>query len=111
MAEPYLSDLKTIVEQACGRLGPAGDISCRHFFAGAAAYVDGWIFMTLTPVGLALKLGEEDRARLFRRGAEPLRYFPKAPVKKAYALLPARKIDDFDDLNDLIARSIDFVRK
>ncbi len=110
MAKPYLSNLKTIVEQACRSSDRTGSIRCKHFFGGAAAYVDGRIFMTLSPVGLALKLSEEDRATLFRLGAKPLKYFPNAPVKKGYALLPIEHNEDFGALRDIIARSIAFVR-
>jgi TfoX/Sxy family transcriptional regulator of competence genes len=85
-------------------------ISCKHFFSGAAAYVDGDIFMTLTPVGLALKLPEGDRNALFDQGWKSLRYFPNAPVKKDYALLPFQLIDDEGVLNDWISRSIEYVR-
>ena len=38
-----------------------------------------------------MKLPEADRAELRKRGAKPLRYFPKAPIKKDYVVLP-RKI-------------------
>ena len=110
MAEPYFSDLKTIVEKECRSFDQTTSISCKHFFSGAAAYVDGQIFMTLSPMGLALKLPEDDRATLFRQGAKPLRYFPKSPIKKDYALLPIERIDSFCALRDTIARSIAFVR-
>ena len=110
MAEPYLSNLKIIVEQACRSRGQTGSIYCKHFFSGAAAYVDDQIFMTLSPAGLALKLPEEDRATLFSLGAEPLRYFPNAPVKKDYALLPNERLDEFGALQKFITRSIAFVR-
>jgi len=110
MAEPYLRDLQSIVERACARREEAGAISCKHFFSGAAAYVDGHIFMTLTTVGLALKLPEDDRNTLFGQGAKPLQYFPKAPVKKDYVLLPSQLIDDDGVLNKLISRGIEFVR-
>ena len=110
MAEPYLSKLEIIVEQECRSLSQTGSIYCKHFFSGAAAYVDDQIFMTLSPAGLALKLPEEDRATLIRLGAKPLRHFPNAPVKKDYALLPIERIDDFGALGDLIARSISIVQ-
>lgn len=111
MAEPYLNELRSIVEQANMRCETAGDILCRHFFSGAAAYVDGHVFMTLTTVGLALKLPEDDRKTLFEQGAKSLQYFPKAPVKKDYAVLPSRLVDDNSTLSDWISRSIDFVQK
>lgn len=111
MAEPYLRDLQAIVAQSCVLPGNTGVI-CRHFFSGAAAYAGGRIFMTLTPAGLALKLSEEDRRRLFDLGATPLKYFPNAPVKKDYALLPPRLMDDetmADSITHWITRSMKFV--
>ena len=87
----------------------ADGIACKHFFSGAAAYVDGHIFMSLTPVGLALKLPEEARDALVAKGAKPLQYFPKAPVKKDYVMLPIQLMDD-KYLSDWILRSIEFVR-
>lgn len=111
MAEPYLAELQIIVERACAPSAKAMDISCRHFFAGAAAYVGDRIFMTLTPVGLALKLADVDRNSLFDQGAKPLRYFPNAPVKKEYALLPTHISDDHGVLSEWISRSIEFSQK
>lgn len=111
MAEPYLKELKSIVARAGGPCEETVDITCKHFFSGAAAYADGHIFMTLTPVGLALKLPEADRNMLFDQGAKPLQYFPKAPVKKDYVLPPIQLIDDDGKLNEWIWRSIEFVRK
>ena len=109
MAEPYLNQLQAIVERAAAK--ERGAISCKHFFSGAAAYVDGHIFMTLTPVGLALKLPEDHRNTLLDQGAKPLQYFPNGPAKKNYVLLPVRPIDDDGLLNDWISRSIEFARK
>ena len=110
MAEPYLGALKSIVERVWAAGGAADDISCKHFFGGAAAYVDGRIFMTLTDVGLALKLPEDDRDRLFGQGVSPLRYFPNAPVKRDYVLLPDQITDDDGVLGAWMARSVEFVR-
>ncbi len=111
MAGPYLRELSAIVERAYVPRGEAVDVSCKHFFSGAAAYADGHIFMTLTTVGLALKLPEDDRNALCDQGAKALRYFPGAPVKKDYVLLPIQHIDDDCALNDWISRSIEFVRR
>ncbi len=105
MAEPYLTELKTIIS----RLGVLNTVSCRHFFSGAAAYTGDHIFMSLSPVGLALKLGQEDCNRLFDRGATPLKYFPKAPIKKGYVVLPAQLVEDEKELSGWIKRSMEFV--
>ena len=67
-----------------------GVLECRHFFSGAAAYRDGSIAATLTPVGLAFKVPAEVHDTLLSGGhAVPLRYFPKAPVKRNYVLFPS----------------------
>jgi TfoX/Sxy family transcriptional regulator of competence genes len=88
MVDSYLQALRSILDRAGADEERSAAIECKHFFSGAAAYVDGRIFATLTLAGLALKLGAADRNALFAQGATPLRYFPKAPVKKEYALLP-----------------------
>ena len=106
MAEPYLRELRSLLE----RLSPGGAVECKHFFGGAAAYSGGRIFMSLTKVGLALKLPAETRNRLFQDGATPLRYFPKAPVKKEYAVLREATTQNEAALARLIGESLDYSR-
>jgi len=110
MAEPYLQDLTDLLAQAAPRPRPKAAIACKHFFAGAAAYADGHIFMSWTPVGLALKLPEAACAELRSAGAKPLRYFPKGPIKKDYVILPARLAADAAALGPWIVQSIAFAR-
>jgi TfoX/Sxy family transcriptional regulator of competence genes len=109
MAEPYLKDLKSILAGADLSTADAQHILCKHFFSGAAAYSGGKIFMTLTPIGLALKLPDQECRDHFKRGCKPLRYFPRSPVKKNYVLLPMPHQFEKSELNQMIAHSIDFV--
>ncbi len=111
MAEPYLTALKSIVDDSCRLHEEVGDVACKHFFGGAAAYVNGHIFMTLASAGLALKLPEEDRTTLLAQGATPLKYFANSPVKKEYVVLPSEFVDDTTVLKDWISTSIKFVQK
>ena len=108
MAEPYLQDLQSLLAQSAPKRGRIVTVTCKHFFAGAAAYVDGTIFMSLTPVGLALKLPEDARAELLNQGAKPLRYFPKGPIKKDYVVVSASMAADPKTLSPWIAQSITF---
>ncbi len=110
MAEPYLKELRSLVERFALRQGGPLDIECKHFFSGAAAYDNGHIFMSLTPAGLALKLPESDRDALMSEGATPLKYFPKAPVKKEYVVLPRKLVDEERALEAWITKSIEFGR-
>jgi len=110
MAKPYLVRLEQLHDAISPQISLPQDVQCKHFFSGAAAYVDGQIFMSMSPAGLALKLPAPDLAALFDQGAKPLQYFPKAPVKKDYAVLPVRLEQDKQFLGELITKSIYFAR-
>ena len=87
IAEPYLTELMHLVEAWTQADDGLGVVECRHFFSGAAAYRDGSIVASLTPVGLAFKVPDKIREELMRRGrVTRLRYFPNAPIKHAYVL-------------------------
>lgn len=93
MAQPYLDQLERLVAV---HLSFSGDVVCKHFFSGAALYIENRICGSLTPKGLAFKLGESRSDDLVTQGlARPLRYFDKSPVKKGYALFP-----DYTSLSD-----------
>ena len=108
-AETHILDLQSLVDRLATCIDGIEAIACKRFFNGAAAYVDGHIFMTLTPVGLALKLPEHDRTALLANGASRLQYFPKAPIKKDYVILPDRITGNDDALAPLVKTSISFV--
>jgi TfoX/Sxy family transcriptional regulator of competence genes len=108
MAAPYLTNLQDLVDASLG--ASAGQVTCKHFFSGAAAYLDDKIIATLSPVGLAFKLSETSCQRHLNADAIPLRYFPKSPVKRGYALF-----DDYADLGpgrvaSLLTESINHAR-
>ena len=87
MAKAYLSKLQNLVSEL--KLAPevGSSVEIKHFFSGAALYVNDSICATWTPVGLAFKLSESEVAGLISRGeAKPLKYFDKGNVKKGYAL-------------------------
>lgn len=110
MTQEYRDQLMALIARVDPVLPPRSAVEVKHFFGGAAAYIDGHIFMSLTKVGLALKLPEEDRERLFRtRQAKKLRYFPKAPVKKQYALFSRVLLDDGNSAKTWIEKSVGYV--
>ena len=94
MAEPYLADLRKMATDWMEADHRVGALECRHFFSGAAAYRDGSIVVSLTPVGLAFKVKTEVREYLLdSERASPLRYFPESPIKRNYVLFPEPAID------------------
>ena len=62
-------------------------VEVKHFFSGAAVYVDGVLCASCSPVGLAFKLPDREVTQLISKGqAKPLQYFPEGHIKKGYAL-------------------------
>lgn len=87
MAKQYFDKLSAFVTRALAESPENTKLECKHFFSGAALYADRQICITLTPVGLAIKLPEKIRQQLFQNKiATRLRYFPAGPIKKEYAL-------------------------
>jgi len=109
MAAPYLEELEKLLLRLEPNLPPDTEITCKHFFSGAAAYANGKIFMSLSPAGLALKLPDETRADLIAQGGTPLRYFPKAPIKRDYVVLPDSITRDPTRIVALTLESLAFV--
>ena len=84
MAQPYLENLEALVKKHISEITP---VQCKHFFSGAALYVNGNICISLTPVGLAFKLPEDVCEELIKAGKfSSLQYFDNSPIKKGYVL-------------------------
>ena len=89
MAHEYLKQLTVFIDQIKGERYDNIPLVCKHFFSGAALYADNRICITLTPVGLAVKLAQHSREKLLvSNQAIALKYFPKGPIKKDYVLFP-----------------------
>jgi len=72
-------------------------------------FAEGRICMSLTPVGLALKLPPETKERLLADSqAESLRYFPDSPIKKDYALFPGGAVESDESFGQLALESIQY---
>ena len=108
MAKEYLEKLEALLAPTACQLPPKVKLEVRHFFSGAAAYANGRICITLTTVGLALKLPEDARAKLKKKGARSVRYFPNGPIKKDYVVVPRRYREDKRKLATWAGKSIDY---
>jgi len=110
MTKEYLDKLSNLINKIYPTKPKNIEITIKHFFSGAALYANEKICITLSPTGLALKLPEKERIKLLKeKGVKPLMYFPKAPIKKEYLVLPKSKIKDLKKLKPLVKTSIDYV--
>ena len=81
-------------------------IVVKHFFSGAALYINGNICASWTPEGLALKLSENEASLLISTGeAKPLKYFSKGHVKKGYVLFDGEQLNKQEQLKKYFLRA------
>jgi TfoX/Sxy family transcriptional regulator of competence genes len=110
MAKDYLDRLNNLMAEIAPDVSTTASLEIKHFFSGAAVYADGRICISLTPVGFALKLPEDVRDGLMKeKGTKNLQYFPKAPIKKDYVVIPQWLLDDRDRLRFWVEKSIEHV--
>ena len=110
MAKKYLDRLAAMVDETPPKTLHGVELECKHFFSGAALYVNGMICASLTPVGFALKLPEPSRAVLLRtRRAHRLRYFPAGPIKQDYVVLSRASLKSPPYLRRWLMASIKYV--
>lgn len=103
MAEPYFEHLSQIVDELGLTLSEELTFETRHFFSGAALYVNGKICASLSPSGFAVKLPEELRQSLIDEGkAKEFRFFESGPIKREYVALSEAIVQDEETLRKLI---------
>ncbi len=95
------------MKQVRPRLASTHNLEFKNCFGAVAGYVEGKIFCSCGRFGLALRLPEKILAELFQEeGVKKLKYFPKGHVKKEYAVLPKRILEDPTRLKKLVDQSI-----
>lgn len=110
MAQEYLERLAALMRETTSGRFKDIKLEHKHFFSGAALYANSKICISLTPVGLAVKLPEESRNTLLKlKGTKPLRYFPEGPIKKDYVILPKTILSDAKVLRHWVKISIEHV--
>lgn len=96
-------ELQTIVEAAAP---PDLDVTFRAMFGGILAYAEGKPFVSLSDVGLAVKLAGVDHTELMAvSGAKALQYDESQPVSKTYVVVPESMLKDKDTLRGWLKRS------
>jgi len=110
MAKEYFEKLSAFIKKSTTEYAEGIKLECKHFFSGAALYAEERICISLTPVGLAIKLPEETKDKLLKnKKAVQLRYFPKGPIKKGYVLFPDGVAKGGKALHKYVQESIAYV--
>ena len=109
---PYYNQLESLLKKVRPRLSSTHNLEFKKCFGAVAGYVNGNIFISCGKFGVALKLPPEALAMLFKKkGVKLLKYFPNGHVKKDYAVLSKRILDESSRLKKLVGKSIKFPQK
>ena len=107
MNDAYLAELKGLLDQAAPGLASTDRLSFKSVFGAVGGYVDGNIFVSCGRFGIALRLPPSTLEVVFKEdGVTPLRYFEKGHIKKEYAVLPGRLLEDDALLSKLVDESM-----
>lgn len=103
----YLDEITKLLKQTCPKLSTTHKVEFKNCFGAVAGYVDGKIFISCGKFGIALKLPKDILDELFdEKDVKHLRYFPKGHIKKEYAVLPKRILENKQKFKKLIEKSI-----
>jgi len=98
MAKIYFEKLNNLINQLNLDSDILKTIEVKHFFSGAALYINNKICVSWSPSGLAFKLPQQEVNNLINKEkAIPLKYFPKGHIKKYYAVFeqPEKRTADY----------------
>ena len=110
MSQVPSEELQNKLSAAAETLNLDMDLSFKAMFGGVSGYIQGRIFASLSNIGLALKLSDEDQILLLQEAeAKRLRYEPDAPESKQYIVVPSASRDNNEVLTVWVKRSVDFV--
>jgi hypothetical protein len=108
MNADYLNRVATLLSEVRPDLRTVHKLEFRNCFGAVAGYVDCHIFISFGKFGVALRLPRETLGELFQeKDVLHLKYFPKGHIKKEYAVIPKRILDDrgrFEEFLDLSIR-------
>ena len=98
-----------LLKQARPRLNTAHQLEFKNCFGAIAGYVNGHIFISCGKFGVALRLPPETLDILFQeKGVKHLKYFPNGHIKKEYAILPKRMVENELQFKKLVDKSIKY---
>ena len=107
MNNSYLNRLRVLLKQARPRLASTHRLAFKNVFGAVGGYVNGRMFISCGTFGTALKLPPEMLGTLFReKGVRHLKYFRNGHVKKEYAVIPKRILNNGRQFRKLLDKSI-----
>ena len=109
MENKYLLEITVLLKQARPKLSTTHRLEFKNVFGAVGGYINGRIFASCGKFGVALKLPMDTLDTLFQeKEAKHLKYFPNGHVKKEYAVLSKRILENNRQFRKLIDKSIKY---
>ena len=110
MQDKYFEKITKLLEQASPKLAITYRLEFKNVFGAIGVYVNGRIFISCGKFGVVLKFSPQVLVKLFReKDVFHLQYFPNGHVKKEYAVIPQRMLDNSIRFKKLVDKSIHYV--
>ena len=109
MNNNFLQKLEKMLKQAHSEVLITHQLEFKNVFGAVAGYVEGHIFISCGKFGVALRLPPKVLELLFKeKNARHLKYFPNGHIKKEYAVLQKRILEDKKQFKALLDESIKY---
>ena len=106
----YSEKITTLLGQVRPKLSTTHRLEFKNVFGAVGGCVNGHIFVSCGKFGVALRLPPQTLESLFNEKiVKHLKYFPNGHVKKEYAVLLKRIIEDSHKFKKLLDKSIEYV--
>ena len=110
MENKYFDKITKLLEQVRPKLFTTHRVEFKSVFGAVGGYVNGRIFISGGKFGIALRLPSETLGNLFQeKDVKYLKYFPKGHIKKEYAVLPKRILQNKNRLRKILDGSVKYV--
>ena len=112
MKNKYLNKITILLKQVRPKLSTTHRLEFKNVFGAVGGYVNGKIFISCGKFGIAFRLPPDTLDSLFKqKEAKRLKYFPNGHIKKEYAVLSKRILENKHHLKKIVDESIKFVVK
>lgn len=110
MKNNYFERLTKLLEQARPKLAAQHQLKFKNVFGAVGGYINGRIFASCGKFGVAFRLPPDTLGALFdEKEAKRLKYFPNGHIKKEYAVLSKRILENKHQLKKLVDESVKYV--
>ena len=109
MQNKYFEKITKLLEKSVSKFAIKDRLEFKNVFGAVGGYINGRIFISYGKFGVALRLPPETLHILFQENdVKQLKYFPNGHIKKEYAVLPKRIIEDKQQFKKLLDKSIEY---